>query len=136
MDYSFEKINKSSSPIENHKSKQMFGSKNSFTFEEKQESFGDKSFSGYQKKTAELNEVVKSDLHTTNTNSSCISLVSPRRLLQKKDSLFDVERDMLESIVIGNEHEKPKNNLFSTSDLEHLGKMGKTVFESCMPEDF
>ncbi len=43
---------------------------------------------------------------------------------------------MLESIVIGNEHEKPKNNFFSTSDLEHLGKMGKTVVESFLPEDF
>jgi hypothetical protein len=114
----------------------MGGSKNSFTFEEKNESFGDESFMGHNKKATELNEVVKSDLHTTNTNSSSISLVSPRRLLQKKESLFDVERDMLESIVIGNEHEKPKNNLFSTSDLEHLGKMGKTVVESCMPEDF
>jgi hypothetical protein len=52
MDYSFEKINKSSSPIESNKSKQMVGSTNSFTFEEKQESFGDKYFSVYQKKTA------------------------------------------------------------------------------------
>jgi len=60
---------------------------------------------------------MKSDLNTTHTNSSGITNVSPRRLLQKKNSIFDVEQNMLESIVIGNEHDRPKVNLFSTADL-------------------
>lgn len=43
---------------------------------------------------------------------------------------------MLESVVVGNEHEKIRSDGFRTTDLEVLGKLGKTLIESYMPEDF
>lgn len=65
-------------------------------------------------------------MNTTHTNNSGITSRT-KSILQKKASLFEVDRDLIESIVIGNDHDKPKQNFFSTSDLQHLGKLGKTV---------
>jgi hypothetical protein len=52
MDYSFEKKNKSYSPIENKKYKPIDESKSSFNFEENKFSFKEKFFLNNQKKAS------------------------------------------------------------------------------------
>jgi hypothetical protein len=56
--------------------------------------------------------------------------------IKKKQSLFDDDENinMLESLVIGGE--PPRKSVHSTFDLDKLGKMGKNIGESYMPEDF
>ena len=70
----------------------------------------------------EKNKISQIKTNTSNTNNSNIGAIN---IPQQKTSLFDEDRDMLQSIVAG--EEKPRKSAYCTSDLSMLGKLGKHI---------